>query len=115
MHKFKTDANTSEIMRAFVTTMEDLEKSVNIFADLFSKLSAKDFSKLIVQSVESIKKKSTQLDQLIYDRILDHIDRNILARNWVTEVADELGIEIEEENEPTVVQLWKERQKALES
>jgi hypothetical protein len=56
-----------------------------------------------------------QLDKLIRDRILEHIDSNILAKNWAKNISNRFeDSEPIEERVPLVVQLFKERQKALQ-
>jgi hypothetical protein len=48
----------------------------------------------------------------VNDRILEHIDTNILAKNWESLVNDKYQEKVKNKT-PLVVQLYKERQEAL--
>lgn len=113
MDTFASDTQSSEIMNTFVSSMQEIEKQVNRFAEIFNKLSSKEFSNIAITSIDSIKKQVAQLDQLVYDRIFDHIDTNILAKNWVSDLSEELDVDFQTKK-PLVMKLWEERKKALE-
>ena len=67
----------------------------------------------MISTIDSLKKQMNQIEQLIRDRILEHIDSNILAKNWAKDISKGDGEPIEE-RVPLVVQLFRERQKALQ-
>jgi hypothetical protein len=77
---------------------------------LFSNINSPDFAPGIVPSIDAIRKQVNQIRQLVTDRILDHIDSNILAKNWASEFKDAEKVQ---ERVPLVVQLFRERQEAL--
>lgn len=106
MSPFLSDKQTSEIMGGFENNMGDIKKQVDRFAEIFNKVSSKEFDDIAVAAIDSIKKQAVQLDQLIYDRIFDHIDTNILAENWMTTK--------HEPRKLLVQRLWEERQEKLE-
>ena len=88
--------------------MADIEKQVNRFLDLFSSLDAKDFAQTIVKAVENVKKEIAQFEQIIEDRIKNHIENNILARSWVNSISDELQQKVEKKI-PLSIELVNER------
>ena len=112
MQEFSSDTNTEEMMDSFAAAMGDVEKQVGTFLGIFSNLDSPDFRNNLVASVEAVKKQANQLKQLVKDRILDHIDTNILARNWVSQVSDKYQGKVQEKV-PLIVELFRERQKAL--
>ena len=54
------------------------------------------------------------MEQIVNDRIIVHINNNILARNWVDNVSDELQQKIETQI-PLSVQLVNERNEKINS
>ena|ERR1019366_329566 len=110
---FSVDTQIVKISKSFVLAIGDIEKQVNRFIDLFSNLESKDFGQTVVKAVENIKKEISQLDQIIEDRIKTHIQNNILARNWVDTVSDELQEKVETKI-PESIRLVEERNEKLE-
>jgi len=115
MNAFSTDTATEELMDSFIGTIRELDKYVDTFVSIFSNLNSSEFRDHLISTIDSLKKQMNQIEQLIKDRILDHIDSNILAKNWAKDISDRFeGSQPIEERVPLVVQLFKERQKALQ-
>lgn len=110
IQQFTSDTQTEKLLKSFVTSIEDIETQVNRFIDLFSNLKSDEFVKGIIVAIENIKKETAQLKQIIDDRIKDHLQTNILARNWVDSVSVELQEKVEKKS-PLVMQLVEERMK----
>lgn len=108
MHDFSSDAQVVKLNKSFVLAIGDIEKQVNRFAELFSELKSKDFGTSIIKSIENIKKETSQLEQIIEDRIMAHIENQILNRTWVDLVSKELQTKIEEKI-PNSIRLVQER------
>lgn len=53
------------------------------------------------------------MKQTISDRILDHIDTNILAKSWTSTVTDEFQNKVYEKT-PLIVELFRERNEAVD-
>lgn len=113
LQPFSVDTQIVKLSKSFVLSISDIEKQVNRFIELFSNLQSKDFGPAVVKGAESIKKEMSQLEQIIEDRIKNHIQVNILARNWVDTVSDELQKKIEKKI-PLSIELVEERNKQLE-
>lgn len=109
---FATDTKTVEMMRSFMANIDDLKKQVNRLLQIFGDLDDDNFKDYLLKAIDSVKKKDNQLKQLINDRILEHIDTNILAKNWTSGISEQEQ-EIFYDKVPMVVQLFKERQQAL--
>jgi hypothetical protein len=112
MNEFSTDTATEEIMNSFIGSVRELEKYTDTFMSIFSNLNSPEFRDHLILTIDSMKKQMNQIEQLIKDRILEHIDSNILAKNWAKDHCDD-GKPIEE-RVPLVMQLFKERQEALQ-
>jgi len=108
MGEFSTDSAVEELMGSFVAATRELEKQVNILLSIFSNLNNPEFKDQLIKAIDSVKKQSSQLK----DRILEHIDTNILAKNWESLVNDKYQDKIKNKT-PLVVQLYEERQEAL--
>jgi len=113
LQPFSSDTQMVKLSKSFVFSMSDIEKQVNRFLELFSILDAKEFATTIVKSVESVKKEIAQIEQIIEDRVKNHIRNNILARNWVDAVSNELQEKVEKKI-PLSVELVNERNKEID-
>lgn len=107
---FASDTQVAKLSKSFVLSIGDLEKQVNRFIDLFSNLQSKDFAGVLVKAIDNIKKELSELEQIIEDRIKSHIQNNILAKNWVDNISDELQEKVENRI-PLSIELVEERNK----
>lgn len=110
MQAFASDTQIEKLMKSFVSSVEDIEIQVNRFVDLFSNLKDDDFAKGVVAGIEHIKKEIAQLKQIVDERIIPHIQSNILARNWIDNVSEELQEKVEKKS-PLIMQMVDERNK----
>lgn len=109
LQPFLADTQTAKLNKAFVLSVEDVEKQVNRFAELFNDLKSADFSKNVVKAIELIKKEVAQLEQIIDDRIKSHIQTNILSRSWIDNISNKLQEKVEKKI-PLSIELAKERE-----
>ncbi len=114
MQPFTSDTQTEKILKSFVMAIDDIEKQVNRCIDLFSNLKAPDFTKSLITAIDNIKKEIAELEQIIDDRIKTHIQTNILARNWVDNIGQELQEKVEKKS-PLVMELVKQREEKSEN
>lgn len=112
MQEFASDTQTIKLMQSFVSSIDDLESKVNDFVDLFQNMESKEFSKDIVDAVESIQTQCDETEEIIDDRIKAHIQSNILAKNWVDSVSDDLQVELQKKT-PLIMKLFDDRQNEL--
>lgn len=112
MNEFSIDTATEELMNSFMGSVRELEKYVDTFVSIFSNLSSPDFRNNLISTIDSIKKQLNQIRQLVLDRVMDHIDSNILAKDWAKDLLDRVDEPLQE-RVPLVVQLFRERQQAL--
>lgn len=112
MSEFSTDSTVEELMSSFSANKNELKKQMDYLLSIFSNLNSPDFKDTLLSAIDSVRKQSSQLKQLINDRVLDHIDTNILAKNWDSLVNDKFQDNMKSKV-PLVVQLYNERQKAL--
>jgi hypothetical protein len=112
MQTFGTDTQTQKLLRSFISSIDELEVQVNQFADLFSDLESKDFSKNVVTSIELIQKMCDDIDEIIDERIKSHIQTNILATSWVDSISNDLQMKIEQKT-PLILDLFNRRQDQL--
>lgn len=112
LNTFSTDTATSEIIDAFANSIKDLDKYIETFVNIFDDFNNPDFPKYIVSTIDSIIKQINQIEQIVNDRVLDHIDTNILAKNWIKDFTANEDKPIED-RVPLVMQLFQERQELL--
>lgn len=112
MQTFASDTQTLKLMKSFISSVDGLELSVNQFADLFNDLKSKEFAKDVVASIEDIQKQCEEIDEIIDERIRNHIQTNILATSWVDSISNDLQMKIEKKT-PLIVDLYNQRQEQL--
>jgi transcriptional regulator of heat shock response len=114
MGQFASDTATEEMMKSFDDITRELKRQVNIFLTLFTNITSPDFRNYLLASIDSIRKQVNQFKQLINDRILEHIDTNILAKNWMSDLANKYEGQVRQRI-PLTVELFQERQRALQA
>lgn len=112
MQPFSSDTQTLKLMKSFISSIDMLETKVNSFSKLFNDLESKSFVQNVVQSIDVIQAQCEDLDQIIEDRIKNHIQSNILATSWIDNVSNDLQIQIEEKT-PLIMDLFNKRQDQL--
>lgn len=112
MQSFSSDTQSVKLMKSFIASIDDLEVKVNKFIDLFNDLQSKDFPTKVVQGIESVQKTCSSIDEIIDERIKNHIQTNILAKNWVDAVSSDLQMKIEKQT-PLILDLFNKRQDQL--
>jgi hypothetical protein len=108
LKQFSSDTQVSKLIKSFTLAISDVEKQVNRFIDLFRDLDDKDFGQNVVKSIDNIQKELSELKQIIEDRIIDHVQTNILAKSWVDNLSDELQEKVEEKI-PLSIELVNQR------
>lgn len=109
MQMFASDSQVVKLMKSFIGTIDQLEAAVNKFSDVFDNLQSKDFSKDVVSKIESVQTLCDEIEEIIDERIKDHIQNNILAVSWVDSVSNDLQTKIEKKT-PLVMDLYNKRQ-----
>ncbi len=112
MNLFSTDTQTLKLMKSFITSIEDIEKQVNEFSDIFGDLGSKTFVADVVKIMELVKKECEELQDIIDERITPHIQKNIIGKTWVDSVSSDLKMEVEKQT-PLFMDLFKEHQDQL--
>jgi hypothetical protein len=112
MQIFLSDTQAVKVIKSFITSIDELEKKFNEFVRLFNDLDNNEFPTKAVSLIESVQKQCDELEEIIEDRIKNHIQKNILAKNWVNSVSDDLQVQLEKKT-PLVVDLFNKRQEQL--
>lgn len=112
MNEFKTDTIIEEMVNSFMSNMNNLVKYVDGLLSIFTNLNDPDFKPQLISSIDYIRKITSQIKQLVNDRIVEHISTNILAKNWASDFSDNYQ-KVVEEKVPLVMKLFRERQEAL--
>jgi uncharacterized protein (UPF0335 family) len=112
MQAFTSDGQVTRLLKSFISAVEELEDQVNNFVNLFTDLKAKDFPAKVVSFIENIQKQCSSVEEVINERVMNHIQTNILAKSWVNQVSDHLQISIEKQK-PLILDLFNQRQNQL--
>ncbi len=120
IRKLNTFSNGDSAIRELISTFEesvgDVELYVSKFLDILKNdYESPEFREKVVETIDKIKSNAERLDDLVYDRIIDHIDTNILTKSWMHDIDVDVDIDInlDEEHIPLIVELFNEREKEL--
>lgn len=107
------DSSIKELLNTFESSIDSVEKEVNnLLSTMKNDFESADFRDSIINTIDKIKTQADELEEVINDRVIDHIDQHILAENWMQSTKEVLklddGIEL-----PLVTQLFNERKEKL--
>lgn len=109
---FDSDTHIIELLGSFSDDIGGIENQVNSLISVLSNWDTNNYKNNVVISIENLKKEIAELRKLINDRMIDHINENILSKNWIDNVSNDLNISIKEQ-QPLIIQLYEEREKQL--
>jgi len=95
MQTFSSDTQIIKQMKSFISYVDEIEILVNEYAELFSGLEAKEFVKNITETIENIKTKCDDIEELIEQRIKTYIQTNILAKTWVDNIGNKMNLKVQ--------------------
>lgn len=106
------DSTIRELINSFIEGVDVLEEGVSNLLSIFNNdYKEEEFRNKVIKTIDKIRSNAKELEDLIYDRIIDHIDVEILTRNWMNETDENYNLD--KENVPLLVQLFEEREKQL--
>ncbi len=109
---FDSDTHITELLSAFSDDIGDVEDQITSLTSILSNWDTGNYKNNVTTAIETLKTEIAEIRKLIYDRIIDHINTNILAKNWVDNISEELNMSIKQQ-EPLIIQLYQEREKKL--
>lgn len=112
LNYFSYDTTVSELIKSFDDSIGDCENSINELLLALDNWQDKDYRKNIMKNMDDVRKYTSEIEKLVDERIITHINTNILAKNWTDSLDDELRSSIKEK-EPYIKQLHKEREDKL--
>lgn len=112
LNYFSYDLQVSELIKSFDDSIGDLEDAIDELLLALDNWQDKDYRTNIMKDMDNVRKFTSDIEKLINDRIITHINTNILAKNWTDSLDEELKSSIKEK-EPYIKQLHKEREDKL--
>lgn len=114
--EFSSDSVIEEIIGAISSKLEEIEDYLTNLISIFGNMSSPKFIELLVGGIKNIKQSVAQAEQIITDRALQYLDKNILGRTLTsfksrTDKLRELERLIDQKT-PEIVELYRERQSA---
>lgn len=109
LNYFGTDTHITELINSFRDSIGDVEKQINILLRILDDLRSNEFKDNFISGIEAVRKACFEVEKLIKERIIDYIDSNILAKDWMANTGTI------KDRVPYITQLFEERQKALEN
>lgn len=99
LESFNSDSDVSSMTKAFFDEVDNLDKEEKMFVKVLENTNSKEFQKDALNAIKILKKSSAQLKQLIDERIIPYLRKDILGENWTTEIKQDLNKDIIEQQE----------------
>lgn len=117
LDRFSTgDSDVEELINSYVESYDTLSDKVSQLLTLFQKeYRDSSFRESVLAIIDGIKSDIKDMEGFVADRVINHIDTNILAKDWIKDQAETLGSEIKNTNTNLIQRLFEERQKKLEN
>lgn len=112
LNHFSSDTHTSELINVFSDDFGNIEDQLISLNTVLTTWDHPAYKDNVIKNIESLKKQGAELKKLIYDRVIEHINTNILNKNWVDEVNDQLSTTVKS-NEPLISRLYNERKQKI--
>ena len=110
LNKFSSGTDINEMTSAFTDDFGDIEKQEENLTHVISNWDSDDFRNKVVTAMENLKKEIAELKQLIEDRLIDHINENILGKSWL----DSKKVDVSR-GAPSISKLFKDREDKLKN
>ena len=110
LQRFSSDTQISKLLTTFTDDISNIESTVENMVKVIRNYETATYKDNVVKSMESVKREVVELSKIIEERIIDYVNTNILAKNWVEDFGEDFGIKTENKD-PYIVRLYKERQK----
>lgn len=112
LNYFSYDLTVFELIKSFDDSVSDTESAIEELLISLDNWQDKDYRQNVMKNMDNVRKFTSEIEKLINDRIINHINTNILAKNWTDSLDEELKSSIKEK-EPYIKQLHKEREDKL--
>lgn len=90
LDEFKTDKDISSILDEFVkqiSTLQDNQDSLSLILEDFEN---NDFQPNVIKAIDIIKKQMSQIKYFVEQRVVQHIKKEILNVDWVSELKEQI-------------------------
>ena len=109
------DSDIREIINSFKDAVKEVGIAVsNLLSIIKNDLEDLSFKDKVISQIDLIKNKVKDLNTLIDERIIDHINVNILSESWMYGPENKLNINLMDNDRiPLIMELKKEREERL--
>lgn len=107
------DAEIKELFNTFELSLNNFEEKLEDFYYTLSNFDTEDFRDKILENIDIIKNESEDLIELINDRIIEHINNELIGKSWISEKENHFNIN-HQDFKPLLIDLFEERQNLLQ-
>ena len=90
LKKFDSDSDVASMNKSFYDQIDGVDKEIAIFTRIATNVENKDFQQNIIKSIDILRKNGAQLKQLISERIIPYLRKDVLGEDWTTEIKQDL-------------------------
>jgi len=113
MNHFNIDGHILDLIKTFTNSFNDIDESCNMLLENLDDYKSDNYKENVISTVENVQKQCGQLESLIKERIIKHINTNVIAGNWYDGLSETVQSPNVTQNEPIITRLFKEREEQL--
>lgn len=118
LDRFSTgDSDVEELINSYVESYDEISDKVSqLLTTLQKEYRDSGFRETVLNIIDSINNDIKDMEDFVSDRIIDHINKDILAKSWFKDDLENSNNKVEDTNTNTnfIQKLFLERQKKLE-
>lgn len=90
MEIFNSGEKVEAILSSLFDIVDNLDKESTSLIAILDDVEDKDFQKNLVNAIKIVKKRSAQLKQLLNERLIEYLRKDILGEDWSTEIKKDI-------------------------
>jgi HPt (histidine-containing phosphotransfer) domain-containing protein len=102
---FEYDSDFLELTKSLTAEFEDISNLINELCDCLVDYESTEYQENVVKTIELLKENIDKIKESINDRLIDHINKNVLKKSWLDDIENKERVE----DEPLISKLYKER------
>ena len=90
LRKFDSDFEVASMVKSLFDMVDNLDDEKDTFVEVLENVDDNDFQKNVLETIKTLKKSAAQFEQLINERIIPYLRKDILNEDWTVEIKKDI-------------------------
>ena len=99
LRKFDSDFEVASMVKSLFDMVDNLDDEKDTFVEVLENVDDNDFQKNVLETIKTLKKSAAQFEQLINERIIPYLRKDILNEDWSSEIKKDIKRDKKEQKE----------------